>query len=330
MKKGTTTLVVGATGQLGSAIVGKLHARALKVRALVREGSACSHLDRPGIELVKGDLRDPESLKTACIGAEAIIATANAATPTRKGDSFKSVDIEGYRHLIDAAVDAGVKRFIYCSAKISGELDGSLPISRAKRATEDYLMKSGFDYTIFRPDAFMDIYFAFLGSDLPARGAQNASLNRPFPFMQKFYNGVKNNIALKGEAGIIGDGNIRQTFICIDDVAEFHVHALELSQTKNRIFDIGGPEALSARQLVDIYAEITGKTLKVKSTPAFVFNIMRHLLKPFNPAAANIMALNYAGTRIESVLDMSETASLFGVQLTSARDFLKSKATLPG
>ena len=315
MKKGTTTLVVGATGQLGSAIVGKLHARALKVRALVREGSAYSHLDRPGIELVKGDLCYPESLKTACSGAGAIIATANAAAPTRKGDGFKSVDIEGYRHLIDAAVGAGVKRFVYCSAK---------------RATEDYLMKSGLNYTIFRPDAFMDIYFAFLGSDLPARGAQNASLNSPFPFMQKFYNGVKNNIALKGEAGIIGDGNIRQTFICIDDVAEFHVRAMELPKTKNRIFDLGGPEALSARDLVEIYREIAGKTLKVKSTPAFVFNIMGHLLKPFNPAAANIMALNYAGTRIGSVLDTSETAALFGVQLTSARDFLKSKAALPG
>jgi nucleoside-diphosphate-sugar epimerase len=132
-------------------------------------------------------------------------------------------------------------------------------------------------------------------------------------------------MARKGEAGIIGKGNIRQTFICVDDVAEFHVRALDLPEARNRIFDLGGPEALSARDVVAVYEEICGKRLKIRSTPAFGFNPMRHLLGPLNPAAANILALNYAGTQVESVMGTATTAALFGVNITSARNFLKSK-----
>ena len=74
-------LVVGATGQLGTAVVRKLIASRQNVRAFVRPTSNHRHLDGAGIELAFGDLRDQESLDAACRGAVAAIAPANTVIP---------------------------------------------------------------------------------------------------------------------------------------------------------------------------------------------------------------------------------------------------------
>lgn len=89
----------------------------------------------------------------------------------------------------------------------------------------------------------------------------------------------------------------------------------------DRIFDLDGPETLGAPDVAAIYEEITSKILKIRSTPPFIFNIMRHVLRSFNPAAANLMALNYAGTQVESVVDTSARAPLFGIDLTRPEIF---------
>ena len=84
------TLVVGATGALGFEISTRLRARGLPVRALVRGGSDRERaLAALGVESVRGDLRDPASLKAACSGVSRVITTANAVVPRRKGDTLK-------------------------------------------------------------------------------------------------------------------------------------------------------------------------------------------------------------------------------------------------
>ena len=108
-------LVVGATGQLGTAIVRKLCDRRLPVRALVRDTSNYNPINRDGVELVFGDLCNKDSLEAACQNVDTIIATANAAVPTQKRDSFRSVDDIGYANLIAAANRAKVRHFIYPS-----------------------------------------------------------------------------------------------------------------------------------------------------------------------------------------------------------------------
>src|SRR5699024_7770414 len=60
-------LVVGATGQLGTAVVDRLRAAGHPVRALVRPSSPRA-FEPDGVELAFGDLRDPESLVAACQG----------------------------------------------------------------------------------------------------------------------------------------------------------------------------------------------------------------------------------------------------------------------
>ncbi len=74
-------LVVGATGQLGTAVVDRLRReRRQRVRALVRAGSP-REFESDGVELAFGDLREAESLVAACKGMATVVATANAVVP---------------------------------------------------------------------------------------------------------------------------------------------------------------------------------------------------------------------------------------------------------
>src|SRR5690349_4380607 len=101
-------LVVGATGQLGSLITHRLLTRGQPVRILTRAQSASQPLEQSGAQPILGDLKERASLDAACAGVDVVITTANAVQ--RGGaDTLQAVDVEGNRHLIDAARAAGVK-----------------------------------------------------------------------------------------------------------------------------------------------------------------------------------------------------------------------------
>ena len=96
-------LVIGATAHLGYEICKKLLSKGDEVYAFHRANSDSTLLKHlPNINLVVGDLVDTESLHNASQGMDIVIATASTATPTQKGDNFKSVDTNGYFNLINA------------------------------------------------------------------------------------------------------------------------------------------------------------------------------------------------------------------------------------
>ena len=108
-----TTLVVGATGQLGSEICRQLRAGGKPVRALVRAGSALgAELEASGIQTVAGDLKDPDSLAAACRGATSVVTTANTMMSRRRGDSFRTVEARGQAALLRTSERNGVRRFV--------------------------------------------------------------------------------------------------------------------------------------------------------------------------------------------------------------------------
>ena len=318
------TLVIGATGQLGRAVIARLLQRGVSLRALVRSPQAAAEFHALGIEPIQGDLTDPDSLARACQGIATVVATANAAVPTRTSDRFTAVDRDGYRNLIQAARAAGVRRFVYTSAPLSA-YEHLSPLLQAKRQTELTLAASGIESIVFRADIFMDIAFAMMGSDIPLRGAPGATVSRPFKFSSRHFAGIRDSIQQRGTAMIPGDGSSRHAFICVDDVAAFHAAAAHSGPSG--VYDIGGPEALTFVDVARLFETLVGRPVAVKRSPALVFRVLASLMKPFSPAAANLMALNYAAAR-ESTRPDGRAAATFGVRLTSAADFLRKKAAL--
>jgi uncharacterized protein YbjT (DUF2867 family) len=324
----TMHLVVGGSGQLGTALVRRLVATGKPVRAFVRPTSRYQHLIGNGVELAFGDLRDAASIRSAVIGAESVLATANSVAPG-PGDSVVTVEGGGYQSLIDEAGREGVQRFVIPSVPVT-PIDRQVPLFQAKREIETRLMASGVPYTILRCAPFMEAWLALPGSSIPLRGEENPTLDRPYPFLRRFRRLTGRAIEDNGRMTVIGRPSIRNAFISLHDVARLMLAALENPNTRNRVFDVGGPEVLTWSDVAHIYGEVLERPVKVTSLPAGVFRVLQLAMRPFAPAASNVMATNRMIAMTETAWDSSELTRMLGVDhLRTVREFLAEKAALP-
>jgi NADH dehydrogenase len=278
-------LVAGATGDLGGAVVRRLLADGKHVRALVRSLDRGEPLRQAGAELAVGDLKDPEALRAACTGIQTVITTANSAK--RGGDdNAQTVDLDGNRHLVDAAKAAGVTQFIFVSA-LGARADSPVPFLAAKGKTEEYLRASRLPFTIISPTAFMEVWAARLVG-APAQAGQPVTL--------------------------VGEGRRKHSFISAGDVASFVIAAIDHPAAMNAQLVIGGPQALSFRDVVAVYERALGREIPVRTVKP------GEPIPGVPPAVAGIAASFDA---YESIIDMTGMAQTFGVRLTPLEEVVR-------
>jgi uncharacterized protein YbjT (DUF2867 family) len=319
-------LIVGATGQLGTAVLQRLAGSGHAVRAFVRPTSPRGSIESTGAELAFGDLRDAASVEAACRGVQTVVATANAVVP-RGVSSFEETERLGYRHLIAASRASGVQRFVFMSVPV---LPGEAKVTtfRVKREIERELQSSGIPSTIFRGSLFMDDWFALMGSSIALRGAEAHTLRRPFWFSKAFLRLVSGSIERRGLALVPGKGTARHAFVALGDVAAFLAKAVDRDEG-SAIYDIGGPQVLSWNEVVGIFEGVLGRRIRTIHTPAGFYRAVAALLDPFSPAAANLMAMSSLVAVADSPFSMAETARLFGITVRSAEEFLRERLALP-
>jgi len=138
-----TILVTGATGTIGRQVVQQLVQRGASVRALVRDPAKADFA--PGVEVVQGDLLDPDTLRGAFTGVSAFFLL-NAVTP----DEFTQALIA-----LNVARQAGVERVVYLSV-IHSDHYVNVPHFAAKFGVERMIEQMGFSATILRPAYFMN------------------------------------------------------------------------------------------------------------------------------------------------------------------------------
>ncbi len=111
------TLVTGATGFVGAAVVRALLARGCRVRVLVRPESDRRNILDLDVEIAAGRLEDPDSLRMAVAGCEALFhVAADYRLWVRRPSVMHAVNVEGTRALMRAALAAGVRRVVYTSS----------------------------------------------------------------------------------------------------------------------------------------------------------------------------------------------------------------------
>jgi dihydroflavonol-4-reductase len=131
-----TTLVTGATGFVGAAVLRRLAEAGHNVRVLVRPTSDRLNLSNVDCEIVTGDLTEPESLKRAVRKCEAVFHVAadyRIWVPDR--EKMNRVNVQGTVDLILAAAAAGVSRIVYTSSVATLRLgDDGLPADEEAQA----------------------------------------------------------------------------------------------------------------------------------------------------------------------------------------------------
>ena len=289
------TLVVGATGLLGPEICQRLTAAGQQVRALVRstaDESKRKVLQELGVELVDGDLKDAASLARACTGVQAVISTASSTLSRQAGDSIETVDHRGQLALVEAARRAAVERFVFVSFRENRDIQ--FPLTAAKRAVEPALASSGMAYTVLQASYFMEVWLT------PALGFD----------------------AAHGKARLYGDGNQPISWISYRDVARAVAAAVTEGTGRNMVVELGGPQALTPREVVRMFEAAGAGEITTESIPtAALENQLETATDPLEQSFAGLMLQYAAGDPI----DTTTSSQLFPFQMTAVRDFITSQ-----
>lgn len=133
-----TIAITGATGFVGTQLVQQLRDNGRSLRLLVRNPDAVQHAD---VELVRGDLASGQALATLCRDTSAVVHCAGRISACSRAE-FDAVNETGTRRIVEAALNAGVGRFIHVSSLAAREPTVS-DYAASKRAGEQVVQELG-------------------------------------------------------------------------------------------------------------------------------------------------------------------------------------------
>jgi len=250
-------LVAGGTGRLGTRVVELLTKRDIRVRVLTRDRTRAKHLPA-AVEIVEGNVRDPETLTPAMAGVTSVISAIQGLDDP-KSDPM-ATDRDGNRNLITAAKASGVDHFVLVSV-VKSSPDHPMSLGRAKYAAEQFLKASGLAWTIVRGTAYMEFWATLVGQPLID----------------------------KGRTQVFGRGDNPINFVSVNDVAKAVEMAVVDSGMRGVDLEVGGPENFTMNQVVESFERMTGRKGKVSHVPLNMMRIMSVVIRPIKPAMARIV-----------------------------------------
>ncbi len=280
-------LIVGATGTLGRQIARRALDEGHEVTCLVRAPRAATFLREWGASLVKGDLREPETLKLAMEGNTAVIDAATVRATDSIG--IRDVDWDGKVALIKAAKAAGIQRFIFFSI-LGAENYPNVPLMDIKHCTELFIKESGLNYTILRPCGFF----------------QGLIGQYAIPILEE------QSVWVMNEA-------TSTAYMDTQDIAKFAVNALSHPETENKTFDLAGPKDWSPEQIVELCENIANQPAKVTRMPIGLLRSGQKIARFFQWSwnIADRLAFSEVITSQSPItVPMTETCKAFGVDET--------------
>ncbi len=146
-----TIVVTGATGKQGGAVARELVRRGFRVLAITRDPSKPAELalGKLGMEVLRGDLDDPESLRFPLESAYGVYSVQNFWETGYEREVKQGIA------LAELAKDVGVEHFVYSSVA-SAQRETGLSHFESKWKIEEHIRELDLPYTIFRPVYFMD------------------------------------------------------------------------------------------------------------------------------------------------------------------------------
>lgn len=232
--------MTGATGYVGSAVLGKLLRREHEVRALVRRPERAGPLGDLGVEFVAGDLDSPAALRALVEGVEAVVHLVGIIVESGS-QTFEAVHVRGTQSLLAASREAGVPLFVHMSALGARGDATATKYHRTKAQAEEAVRASGMPHVILRPSLIA--------------GPGNAAIGM-----------MVNMLRFSPVLPVIGNGRYEMQPVWIGDVAEVVALALERPDLRGA-FDLGGAERLTYHQVLDHLEAALGVRRRRASVP---------------------------------------------------------------
>ncbi len=228
--------VFGGSGFVGRHVVRALVKRGYRVRVAVRRPDLAGFLQPLGmvgqIHAVQANLRYPDSVAAAVKGASAVV---NLVGILQEGgrQNFAAVQANGARVIAQACAAAGIARLVHVSA-IGADAGSKSLYARSKAEGEAAVLAAVPGAVILRPS----IVFG------PEDGFFNrfAALARMLPALP-----------------LVGGGDTRFQPVFVGDVAEAVARGVDGVVTGGRIYELGGPEEKSFRELLAYICEVTDR-----------------------------------------------------------------------
>ena len=284
---GREVIVLGGTGFLGRrvvrALLGRGHAVAVGTRFPEKIDRLSGHWDRP-VRAVQLDLKDREALGRALSGAGAVVNCIGLYVETRT-ETFRDVHVEAVLRIAEIVRAAGDRRLIHISG-IGASRNSPSAYARARAEGDDAVRDHCPEAVILRPSVLFSRDGAFFG-DLDA-------IIRRLPIVPLF-----------------GDGGTRLQPVYVGDVAAAVCRVLDRDGTAGMVYDLGGSEVLTYREILSRLAARAGRRRLFLPVPFAVWRALAAMANqlpnpPLTPGQVALMQQdNIVGDDVATFADLS-------------------------
>ena len=312
-------MLTGATGFVGRSVVRELLAKGLRPVCLVRsaEKLRAQHreVDPERFTPIVGNLSDRGALCEAAEQCQAAIHLVGIiiARPLR-GQTFAAIHTRGTVHVVDAVQRAGLRRYVHMSA-LGARTGAASAYHRTKWAAEEYVRRSGLDWTIFRPSLI--------------HGAEGEFMQ----LMKRFMCGLVPPVI-----PYFGSGQAKVQPVSVKDVAACFVRSLTEPSSIGKVIPLGGPRTYSWVEFYNACRALMpcAKHWKpIVSQPVAFAKLTATLGQPIMALAETIVpslrvfrfdAGQVAMSQEDSTCDHTIAERAFGLKMRSFEDELASYA----
>ena len=218
-------LITGATGNLGGVVIQTLLQQlpANEIAALVRDPAKASALEARGVSVRVGEYDDIPSVEAAMRGVDKVLLISGGNAPNL---------VEQHQNVVTAAKRAGVQCLAYTGRIFKDRATLASAFMDTHYQTDDIVMASGMNYTLFRNNLYMDSLLWLVGPN-----ATETGINLP-----------------------TGDGKV--AFALRSDMGEAMANVLAGQDGDNRIYHFTGARAYSFEEVAAALSDLTGKTVR--------------------------------------------------------------------
>ncbi len=285
-------LITGATGFIGRRLAQRLVNDGFFVRCMVRQTASAVP---DGTEIVRGDLLEPATLDKALAGIDIAYYLVHSMSGGRAG--FERRDREAARNFVAAANRANVRRVIYLGGL--GETGDDLSEHLKSRLEVADILKTGTFATTFLRAAVII-------------GAGGAS----FEMVRALVERLPIMITPRWVS-------TRCQPIAVDDVIGYLAACPADERTSGRTFDIGGPEVLTYREMMERLARIEGRKLYIIPVPVLTPKLSSYWVGFITPVSPSVSMPLIEGLKNEVICRENAIRDLIPLRLTPYDEAVK-------